>query len=216
MRCFSMAARKVSRSKRGSTTTVAPCLRRVHQGRQPVDVEEGQHREDALALARQEGHQLRQIGGDGPVREHHPLGYAGRPGGVRQGRDVRHRVDVDLRVRARSTEQVDQRAMPRRAVDEDLPHSAGEFGGLPRRLQEGRHGHDPVRGAVPQLLGQLLGRGERVHGRDRRPRARGGVERRRESDGVRAVQGEDVTLCGRPRRRTPRPAAGGSGPVARR
>lgn len=140
--------------------------------------------------------QLGEVGGDLPVGEHHALGDAGGAGGVRQGRHVFHRVDVHLRFRGRRGEHVDERAVPGGGVaDEYLLDAAREFGRPSGRLEERGDGDDPAGGGVVELLGELLGGGERVHGGDRGARARGPVEGEREGHRVGAVQGQYVALA---------------------
>src|SRR5690606_23021277 len=118
----------------------------VHQGGQPVDVEERQHGEDAVAGAGADRRvELGEVGGDLPVGEHHALGGAGGAGGVRQGGDVLGRVDGRLGLGRGAAEHVDQRAVSGRAVaDEDLLHAAGDVGGAAGGVQQRGDGDDPA------------------------------------------------------------------------
>lgn len=72
------------------------------------------------------------------------------------------------------------------------PH---ERGGPAGDVEEQGHGDDPAGVGVVELLGELLGRGQRVHGGDRRSGARGPVEHGGVGDRVGAVQGQDVALA---------------------
>jgi hypothetical protein len=198
MRWFWMAARKVSRSKRGRTTTVAPFLRGgVHERGEAVDVEEGQDREDAFAGSGVDGgFELGEVGGDLPVGEHHAFGGAGGAGGVRQGGQVLGGVEHDVGFGGRRSQHVDQGAVSGRAVaDEDLADAAGEFGGAAGGVEQRGNGDDPAGRRVGELFGELLGGGERMDGGDGGTRAGGGVEGEGEGDGVGAVQGEYVAFA---------------------
>ena len=183
-----------------------------HDHDHAVDVKERQHRHDDVPLAEavEVAHALAlaEIRHQVVVRQHHALGQARGAARVRQHDDVVARVDGDrgrlVPVLHELREGPGARSI---AEHEDVLDAAGLRRRFLRLVEEGRHRHEEPGPRVHELLGQLVGRVERIGGGDdaaQRGRSQHGEAVFRQ---VGAVDREDVALLEAPLRQARRHAS---------
>ena len=174
--------------------------RGVEQHRHAVDVEEGQHRQDAVVGAHPlDGPDLCDVGGEVAVGEHHALGVGRRARAVGQAARCVAGSNVDVRAGKPGREQVGRVGVTVYGVARPVEHDHARRrsarprrGGLEGLRQQRRDGDEHLGLRVGQLLGDVLGGEERVDGRGRGAGAQDAVERDREGRTVGGQQPDDV------------------------
>ena len=164
--------------------------RHVHQHGHPVDVEERQDGDDpVLGAHRVQRVDLGQVHADARVGEHHALGQARGAARVGQDRDVLGGVHLHVGHGTGRREQFLHAAV---ALDLVAGPDRTVAGRLDRDRQQRADGDHHRRLAVVELVGHVLGRGQRAQRRHRGAGTARPVEHHRVEHRVRAVQRDDV------------------------
>ena len=124
-------------------------------------------------------------------REHDALRQPRRPARVRQHGDVVG-VGLDLRRLVGVAEQVRERGRALGLAENEHLDAPDSLGRLVRVVEERRHRDEQLRARVLELVGDLVGRVERIHRRRQAPCRRRAVEGDRVLGNVRHVDAEDV------------------------
>ena len=167
----------------------------VQQHGQSVDVEERQQcQQPVLRGDLEQPAGLLRVRHEVPVAEHHSLGPAGGPGGVRQHGHVGGGIEADVRRRGAGGQQVPQRGVAGGAVEHDEPvgRDPGPGGGFLGCGEQGRDGKQPLRAGVVELEGDLVRRVQGVDGGDGRAGPQQSVENHGEGRDIGAKDRRDA------------------------
>ena len=137
----------------------------VHHHLHPIDMEEREHRDDAICAADAvRGRRLNQVGDEIAVRQHHALGESRGAARVWQYGDVPGRIDVRVRDRRVRLEQHGE-GDPTASLSDDEDVLDPDLRGRRRRaVQERRHRDQEASPGVAQLVLRVLHGRQGVHG----------------------------------------------------